>query len=106
LHAIESLAQRQGADRRAVGTIDVIGLAVDGARAAVQLFPLRDGRLIDRYAFHLENVDGQDTATLLEAFAIEYYGSSPSRAKRRETTSSIAAKSSGPPSRCRTPNFR
>ena len=60
LHAIESLAQRQGADRRAVGTIDVIGLAVDGDRAAVQLFPLRDGRLIDRYAFHLENVEGQD----------------------------------------------
>jgi excinuclease ABC subunit C len=59
LHAIESLAQRQGADRRAVGTIDVIGLAVDGDRAAVQLFPLRDGRLIDRYAFHLENVEGK-----------------------------------------------
>ena len=60
LFAIESLAERQGADRRAVGTIDVIGLAVDGDRAAVQLFPLRDGRLIDRYAFHLENVEGQD----------------------------------------------
>jgi excinuclease ABC subunit C len=44
----------------------------------VQVFPLRDGRLIDRYAFHLENVEGQDTATLLEAFATEYYGSSPS----------------------------
>jgi excinuclease ABC subunit C len=56
----------------------VIGLAVEGDRAAVQIFPLRDGRLIDRYAFHLENVEGQDLATLLEAFAIEYYGSSPS----------------------------
>ena len=56
----------------------MIGLAVEGERAAVQIFPLRDGRLIDRYGFHLENVDGQDTATLLEAFAIEYYGSAPS----------------------------
>ena len=54
------LAERQGADRRAVGTIDVIGFAVEGDRAAVQLFPLRDGKLIDRHAFHLENVDGQD----------------------------------------------
>ena len=60
LFAIESLAQRQGADRRDVGTVDVIGLAVEGDRAAVQLFPLRDGKLIDRYAFHLENVEGQD----------------------------------------------
>ena len=78
LFAIESLAERQGADRRAVGTIDVIGLAVDGDRAAVQLFPLRDGRLIDRYAFHLENVEGQDRPTILEAFCLEYYTAAPS----------------------------
>ena len=78
LYAIESLAERQGADRRAVGTIDVIGLAVDGDRAAVQLFPLRDGKLIDRYAFHLENVEGQDRATILEGFCLEYYTAAPS----------------------------
>ena len=78
LFAIESLAERQGADRRAVGTIDVIGLAVEGDRAAVQLFPLRDGRLIDRYAFHLENVEGQDRATILEGFCLEYYTAAPS----------------------------
>jgi excinuclease ABC subunit C len=78
LFAVRHLAERQAADKRAVGTVDVIGIAVDGDRAAVQIFPLRDGRLIDRYAFHLENVAGQDTAALVEAFAIEYYGSSPS----------------------------
>jgi excinuclease ABC subunit C len=78
LFAIESLAERQAADRRAVGTIDVIGLAADGDRAAVQLFPLRDGKLIDRYSFHLENVEGQDRATILEGFCLEYYTSAPS----------------------------
>jgi excinuclease ABC subunit C len=78
LIAIESLAQRQAADRRDVGSVDVIGLAADGDRAAVQIFPLRDGRLIDRYAFHLENVSGQDTATMLESFCLEYYGGAPS----------------------------
>jgi excinuclease ABC subunit C len=78
LFAIRHLAERQTADKRAVGTVDVIGLAAEGARAAVQVFPLRDGKLIDRYRFHLENVAGQDTATLLEAFCLEYYGSSPS----------------------------
>jgi excinuclease ABC subunit C len=77
LFAVTHLAERQAADKRAVGTIDVIGIAAEGDRAAVQVFPLRDGRLIDRYGFHLENVGGQDTATLLEAFALEYYGSSP-----------------------------
>ena len=78
LFAVRHLVERQAADRRSVGSVDVIGIAVDRYRAAVQVFPLRDGRLIDRYAFHLENVEGQDTPTLLEAFATEYYGSSPS----------------------------
>ncbi len=78
LFSVRHLVERQAADNRSVGTVDVIGIASDGDRAAVQVFPLRDGRLIDRYAFHLENVAGQDTAALLEAFAIEYYGSAPS----------------------------
>ena len=78
LFAIESLAQRQAADKRAVGTVDVIGLAADRDAAAVQVFPLRDGKLIDRYAFRLENVEGQDAATILESFCLEYYGSAPS----------------------------
>ncbi len=78
LFAIRHLAERQAADKRAVGTVDVIGIAIEGDRAAVQIFPLRDGKLVDRYGFHLENVAGQDAATVLEAFALEYYGSSPS----------------------------
>src|ERR687896_1790483 len=78
LRAIERLAERQAADKRAVGTIDVLGLAVEGDRAAVQIFPLREGKLIDRHSFHLENVEGQDLPTILEAFFLEHYGSTPS----------------------------
>jgi excinuclease ABC subunit C len=78
LFAIQSLAQRQAADKRAVGTVDVIGIAANADRATVQVFPLRDGRLIDRYSFHLENVEGQDLDTILESFCLEYYGSAPS----------------------------
>jgi len=78
LFSVRHLAERQAADRRQVGTVDVIGIATEEDRAAVQVFPLRDGRLIDRYAFHLENVADRDQATLLEAFCLEYYGSAPS----------------------------
>jgi excinuclease ABC subunit C len=78
LAAIRHLAERQAADRRSVGTVDVIGVAIDGDRAAVQIFPLRDGKLVDRYGFHLENVEGQEIGDVLEAFALEYYGSAPS----------------------------
>ncbi len=78
LFSVRHLAERQAADKRAVGTVDVIGVAIEGDRAAVQLFPLRDGRLIDRYGFHLENVDGHEVSDVLEAFVLEYYGSAPS----------------------------
>ena len=77
LFSVRHLAERQAADKRAIGTIDVIGLAVAGDRAAVQVFPLRGGRLVDRHSFHLENVAGQDVPSLVEAFALEYYGSAP-----------------------------
>src|SRR5947208_645676 len=78
LRSVQHLAERQNADRRSVGTIDVIGLAIEGDRAVVQIFPLRDGKMVDRYSFHLENVGGQDVTTVLESFCLEYYGGSPS----------------------------
>jgi excinuclease ABC subunit C len=78
LFAVRHLAERQAADRREFGTIDVVGIALDADRAAVQVFPLRDGKLVGRHSFHLENVEGQDVPTVLEAFCLEYYGSSPS----------------------------
>jgi excinuclease ABC subunit C len=78
LFAVRHLAERQAADKRAIGTVDVIGIAAQGNTAAVQVFPLRDGRLVDRHSFFLDNAAGQDVAALTEAFCLEYYGSAPS----------------------------
>jgi len=78
LFSIQHLAERQAADKRAVGDVDVLGLAIEGERGAVQIFPLRGGKMIDRYSFHLENVEEQDVTALLEAFCVEYYGATPS----------------------------
>ncbi|MGH3126532.1 MAG: excinuclease ABC subunit UvrC, partial [Gaiellaceae bacterium] len=78
LFSIRHLADRQATERREVGTVDVIGLAVGGDEAAVQVFPLRDGKMIDRYGFHLENVLGEGPQSILEAFVLEYYGGAPS----------------------------
>src|SRR5438093_7668736 len=47
LFAIRHLAEPQGADKRAVGTIDVLGIAIDGDRAAGQGFPPPDGKMGD-----------------------------------------------------------
>jgi excinuclease ABC subunit C len=78
LKAVAGLAERQAVERSSIGTIDVIGIAVGADRAAVQVFPLRDGRMIDRYSFQLENAAGEDVAEVLEQFCLEYYGSARS----------------------------
>jgi excinuclease ABC subunit C len=78
LYAVQHLVERQAVERQSVGTVDVIGFAADGDRAVVQIFPLRGGKMVDRYSFHLENVAGQDVTTILESFGLEYYGSAPS----------------------------
>ena len=43
LFSVRHLAERQAADKRAVGTVDVIGIAAEGDRAAVQVFPCATG---------------------------------------------------------------
>ena len=78
LFAVQHLVERQAVERQSVGTVDVIGFAAEGDRAVVQIFPLRGGKMVDRHSFHLENAEGQDVNTILEAFAVEYYGSAPS----------------------------
>src|SRR4029078_9401063 len=67
----------RGGAGRSVWTLLVIGVAVGGERAGVQVFPLREGRMIDRYSFHLENAAGEDVDEVLEQFSLEYYGSAP-----------------------------
>jgi excinuclease ABC subunit C len=78
LKAIERLSERQAVERKSIGTIDVIGIAVNDERAAVQVFPLREGRMVDRHSFHLENAAGEPIEEVLEQFCLEYYGSAPS----------------------------
>ncbi len=79
LFAIQGLAERQAVERQSVGTVDVIGVAQEGDRAVVQIFPLRGGKMVDRHSFHLENVGGQDLTTILEAFGLDHR---PARGRR------------------------
>src|SRR5438105_8832407 len=78
LKAIERLSERQAVERPSAGSFDVIGIAVSPERAAVQVFPLREGRMVDRYSFHLENAAGEEVGEVLEQFCLEYYGAAPS----------------------------
>ena len=61
-----------------MGTVDVIGIALDGDRARGADLPAARREDDRPLRVHPENVEGHDVATVLEAFALEYYGSAPS----------------------------
>lgn len=73
LGAVRHLMERQVAASESVGSLDVLGVAVHGDLANVQVMQVRDGVLQDRQSFFLESVGEEDDATVLEGFAIEYY---------------------------------
>jgi excinuclease ABC subunit C len=78
LRAVRSLFQRQRVDNEAVGTLDVVAVAVEETQANAQVFQVRDGVLADRQNFYLENRAGQSQAEVIEEFAIQYYVAAPS----------------------------
>ena len=91
LRAVRSLFERQRVANEAVGTLDVIGVAVEETHANAQVFQVRDGILADRQSFYLENRAGRSEDEVAEEFAIQYYA----------TSFSIPPEIVGPPSLAR-----
>jgi len=73
LTAVRHLMERQWAKGESLGTLDVIGIAIEDDAANVQVLQVRDGVMQDRQSFHLDLAGAQDIATIVEEFAIEYY---------------------------------
>src|ERR1700756_5573570 len=66
LRAVRSLLERQRVANEAVGTLDAVAVAADGADANAQVFQVRDGVLSDRQSFYLENVAEQGVGDVAE----------------------------------------
>jgi excinuclease ABC subunit C len=73
LQAMRHLMERQFATAGSVGTADVLGVAIEGESANVQVLAVRDGVLQDRQSFFLELAGEEDEAEVLLQFAYEYY---------------------------------
>ncbi|MEZ5125617.1 MAG: excinuclease ABC subunit UvrC [Thermoleophilia bacterium] len=73
LAAVRQLRERQTARLEGSDTFDVVGLWQDEPGANVQVFRMRDGAMVDRLAFYVENADGRDRDDVLEEFLLEYY---------------------------------
>ncbi|HEY7266545.1 MAG TPA: excinuclease ABC subunit UvrC [Solirubrobacterales bacterium] len=82
LNAVRSMMERQQVAGGALGSADVIGVAVEGADANAQVFQVRDGVLAERQGFYLageeEGADGdRDPGEVAETFLLQYYGAAP-----------------------------
>jgi len=74
LAAVRSLLQKQRVANEAVGTVDVVAVAVDGTDANAQVFQVRDGVLSDRQSFYLDNVQEGGIGEVGQEFLLQYYG--------------------------------
>jgi len=77
LAAVRSLMERQRVAGDAVGTADLIGVAVEGEEANAQVFQVRDGVLAERQGFYLDNAASDSLEVVAEQFVAQYYEASP-----------------------------
>ena len=75
--SVKQVAQKQkitaddGTDR------DVIACASDGTDAVVQVFFIRQGKLLGRDHFHMSVADGDKRSEIISQFMKQYYGGTP-----------------------------
>lgn len=75
--SVKQVAQKQkitaddGTDR------DVIACASDGTDAVVQVFFIRDGKLLGRDHFHMSVAQGDTRSEIISQFMKQYYGGTP-----------------------------
>jgi excinuclease ABC subunit C len=83
LNAVRGMMEHQQVAGGALGSADLIGVAVEGGDANAQVFQVRDGVLAERQGFYLagEDADGADgdrePGEVAETFLLQYYGAAP-----------------------------
>ncbi len=73
LEAVRHVQERQSARVEAVEAFDVIGLHQGEPGSNLQVFRVRDGAVVDRQTFFVDNAEGRETTDVLEEFLLEFY---------------------------------
>ncbi len=77
LNSVKQIAQKQKITHSDMEDKDIIALASDGEDAVVQVFFIRDGRLIGRDHFYLRITEGEQTSEILNSFLKQFYAGTP-----------------------------
>ena len=77
LNSVLRMAERQKADADLTVDRDIAAIATAGEEAVVQVFFVREGKMIGREHFYLTGVEGEDRAYVLQEFIKQFYGGTP-----------------------------
>ena len=77
LNSVKQIAQKQKITNSDMEDKDIIALAVEGEDAVVQVFFIRDGRLIGRDHFYLKISEGEAEKEILGSFIKQFYAGTP-----------------------------
>ena len=77
LSSVRAVAQKQKITNSDGEDKDVLALAKDEHDAVVQVFFVRDGRLIGRDHFYLNHVEGESRSAILGSFIKQFYAGTP-----------------------------
>lgn len=77
LNSVKQVAQKQKITSSSTDDRDVIAMARDDQDAVVQVFFVREGKLIGREHFHLRTAVEEDTPQILTCFVKQFYSGTP-----------------------------
>ncbi len=77
LNSVRQIAQKQKITHSDMEDKDIIALASEGEDAVVQVFFIRDGRLIGRDHFYLRISEGEQEKEILSSFLKQFYAGTP-----------------------------
>lgn len=77
LSSVRKIAQKQKITSQSMDDRDIIAMAKDDRDAVVQVFFVRDGRLIGREHFHLNISAAEEDGQILNSFVKQFYAGTP-----------------------------
>lgn len=77
LESVRKVAQKQKITSQSMEDRDIIAMAKDERDAVVQVFFVRDGKLIGREHFHMNLTGSESKAEILNSFVKQFYAGTP-----------------------------
>ncbi len=77
LNSVKKLTQQQKASDVAGSNRDIIAFATAGDEAVVQVFFIREGKMLGREHFYLTGVENEERADIMANFIKQYYAGTP-----------------------------